>query len=87
MIRIAVRHRSAHGTVAQSGGSIGVSSGVGQGSSFIIDVPAVNRQDRRIGEHRLPQENRGGTGTVLIVEDERASHRTMQLESCSRQGT
>jgi PAS domain S-box-containing protein len=66
------------GIVKHGGGHIQVASEVNQGTVFNIYLPRVEspapgelRRDPRRDMHALPTE-RGGTETVLVVEDERA---------------
>jgi two-component system cell cycle sensor histidine kinase/response regulator CckA len=66
------------GIVKHGGGHIQVTSEVDQGTAFNIYLPRVQspapgelRRDPRRDLHALPME-RGGTETVLVVEDERA---------------
>jgi two-component system, cell cycle sensor histidine kinase and response regulator CckA len=62
---------TAYGIVQQSGGSIAVTSEVGRGTTFLIDLPQVSGE----AALPLPPAPRGdtrGTETVLLVEDEEA---------------
>ena len=60
---------TAYGIVEQSGGSISVTSEVGRGSCFLVDLPRV---DGEPVPAELPARagSNGGTETVLLVEDE-----------------
>lgn len=66
-----------HGIVSQSGGSIGVHSEVGRGTSFKVFLPLVTSggepvlADSRAGRLTTPIQvmPRGGTETILVVED------------------
>jgi signal transduction histidine kinase len=61
---------TAYGIISQSGGHIGVRSGVGAGSTFTIYLPRVEEMlsDSRL--KALPEEAGSGTETLLLVEDE-----------------
>ncbi|MEO6197837.1 MAG: ATP-binding protein [Dehalococcoidia bacterium] len=61
-----------YGVVTQSHGKIRVSSEVGHGTSFIIELPATTEPDEQAEERGLQQADPGGTETVLVVEDEQA---------------
>jgi signal transduction histidine kinase len=60
-----------HGIVARIGGSVEVSSTVGKGSSFTVSFPRAAAVEMDVA---LPPVSRprGGTQTVLVVEDETA---------------
>lgn len=74
---------TAYGIVQQSGGNITVTSVVGQGSTFIVDLPLVRGEP-------LPVEPlpvfipRGGSETILLVEDEESvrslTRRVLELQ-------
>ena len=60
-----------HGIVNQSGGQIAVDSEPGRGTAFTISLPLVQGNAER--EEAIPAlEARGGSETVLLVEDEPA---------------
>ncbi len=62
-----------YGIVTQSGGTISVTSGVGQGTEFLIRLPGVEAdqtEPRVLDTAALPPER--GEATILLVEDERA---------------
>jgi two-component system cell cycle sensor histidine kinase/response regulator CckA len=59
-----------YGIIRQHNGWITVGSEVGQGTVFRIYLPAVKeREDKKI-EHPTHREVRGGTETILLIEDE-----------------
>jgi CheY-like chemotaxis protein len=58
-----------YGIVKQSGGSISVSSKLGQGSTFRICLPRVEAAPQPLRDVRLFGETRGGSETILVVED------------------
>ena len=60
-----------HGIVARNGGSVEVSSEVGQGSSFMVYFPRAAAAEMVVAPPPVPR-RRGGTQTVLVVEDESA---------------
>jgi CheY-like chemotaxis protein len=60
-----------HSIVARYGGSVEVSSEVGQGSSFRVYFPRAAAAEMIAAASPVPRP-RGGTQTVLVVEDESA---------------
>jgi PAS domain S-box-containing protein len=63
-----------HGIVKQSGGHIQVYSELGYGSAFKIYLPPEASQEDAVGA-RPAETGRGGTGTVLVVEDDEGVRR------------
>ncbi len=63
-----------YGIVRQSGGSIGVTSEPGSGTTFNIFLPSVDAAERPHPAAR-PAAGNSGTETVLVVEDEPALRR------------
>jgi len=59
-----------YGTVKQSGGYITVASEVGRGTSFQIHLPRVEGQPEMISGASPRPIPRGGSETILLVEDE-----------------
>jgi nitrogen-specific signal transduction histidine kinase len=65
-----------YGFVKQSGGTVGVDSAPGQGSTFSLLLPRTDDAAVRTPTPRqLPPQVERGSGTVLIAEDERALRR------------
>jgi CheY-like chemotaxis protein len=60
----------AYGAVHQAGGSIEVYSEVGIGTTFKIYLPRVEEEASQSVKDDRPQDMRGGSETVLLVEDE-----------------
>jgi PAS domain S-box-containing protein len=60
----------AYGAVHQAGGSIAVYSEVGIGTTFKIYLPRVEEEVAKPVTDDRPQDMRGGSETVLLVEDE-----------------
>jgi two-component system cell cycle sensor histidine kinase/response regulator CckA len=58
-----------YGIVAQNGGYIGLTSGVGAGTTFTIDFP-VSEEEVPVGETSAPPKFVEGFATVLVVEDD-----------------
>ncbi len=61
---------TAYGAVKQAGGFIEVYSEVGIGTTFKIYLPRVEEKALKSVKDELPQTMRGGSETVLLVEDE-----------------
>lgn len=59
-----------YGIVTQNGGTIAVDSAPGCGTSFIIDLPAVDAEEWEIEAQAPPLTISRGTETILLVEDE-----------------
>jgi PAS domain S-box-containing protein len=59
-----------HGIVKQSGGSVGVYSEVGKGTSFHVYFPRADAAERVADERPQVTERRTDEATVLVVEDE-----------------
>ena len=59
-----------YGAVKQAGGSIEVYSEVGMGTTFRIYLPRVEGEPTEVVSADRPQKLKGGTETVLLVEDE-----------------
>lgn len=59
-----------YGIVTQSGGVITVASEPGQGTCFTIELPCVEAQDEPAESEHTVRVARGGTATLLLVEDE-----------------
>jgi len=59
-----------YGVVKQAGGSIEVYSEVGIGTTFKIYLPRVEEEASQLVKDDRPQDMRGGSETVLHVEDE-----------------
>ncbi|MEO8678287.1 MAG: PAS domain-containing protein [Vicinamibacterales bacterium] len=57
-----------HGIVAQSGGSVGIDTQTGRGTSFTVYFPSADPRDVVPAARQLPRP-RGGSETVLVVED------------------
>lgn len=61
-----------HGIVQEHGGWIDVESRIAHGTTFRVYLPASAREPLRAPELRAVQPPRGGTETILLVEDEAA---------------
>jgi PAS domain S-box-containing protein len=59
-----------HGIVKEAGGHVGVYSEVGRGTTFKVYLPRVNEPTRAGKSPSDIQPARGGTETILLVEDE-----------------
>ncbi len=58
------------GIVRQSGGTLRLRSSPGKGATFSIYLPQVEAEPRPATEKREMSRGEGGTGTILVVEDE-----------------
>jgi two-component system, cell cycle sensor histidine kinase and response regulator CckA len=59
-----------HGIVSQSGGHIWVYSELDYGTTFKIYLPRVDAAAEAADAAQEPAQSRGGSGTILLVEDE-----------------
>jgi CheY-like chemotaxis protein len=59
-----------YGIVTQSGGSIGVSSDLGKGTTFKIYLPRIEGAAERLEPISAPHAALRGSETILLVEDE-----------------
>jgi len=59
-----------YGVVRQSGGFIWVESSPGNGARFEIYLPRVSEKEEAVSRERASGRSRGGSETVLVVEDE-----------------
>jgi two-component system cell cycle sensor histidine kinase/response regulator CckA len=60
-----------YGIVERFAGSVVVDSEPGEGASFTVHIPAAARRDgREQADGGRPEHERGGTETILVVEDE-----------------
>ena len=76
---------SVYGGVQQNHGSIVVESEVGQGSTFSIYLPRLERPNLLESRHAPPRSRSKGSETILLVEDESAVRR-MMFEALTRTG-
>jgi two-component system, cell cycle sensor histidine kinase and response regulator CckA len=67
-----------YGVVIQNHGSIRVSSEVGQGTTFTIDLPAAPEPQVKAEERGLQQAGLRGTDRVLVVEGEQAARTVLR---------
>ncbi len=74
-----------YGIVRQAGGAVRVRSAVGQGSSFTLYLPRTTVAPAARAAETAPTAVRGGTETVLLVEDEDAV-RAIARETLARRG-
>ncbi|MGC8990709.1 MAG: ATP-binding protein, partial [Verrucomicrobiia bacterium] len=68
-----------YGIVKQHRGWIDVFSKVGAGTTFKVFLPATERTPPAPGQARIETETRGGTETILLVEDEPAVRQLNRL--------
>ncbi len=61
-----------YGIVKQSGGEVAVTSAPGEGSTFRVFLPALDRAAAASVDGTPPPERKRGTETVLLVEDDAA---------------
>jgi CheY-like chemotaxis protein len=76
---------SVYGGVQQNHGSIVVESEVGQGSTFSLYLPRLERPNLLESRHAPPRSRSKGSETILLVEDESAVRR-MMFEALTRTG-
>ena len=59
-----------YGIVKQSGGNVWIYSEPGRGTTFKVYLPQVESEKRELGEEVVDIAPRGGSETILLVEDE-----------------
>jgi two-component system cell cycle sensor histidine kinase/response regulator CckA len=59
-----------YGIVKQSGGNVWIYSEPGRGTTFKVYLPQVESEPRELGEEVVELAPRGGSETILLVEDE-----------------
>jgi PAS domain S-box-containing protein len=59
-----------YGIVKQSGGNVWIYSELGRGTTFKVYLPQVESEPRELGEQVVEVAPRGGSETILLVEDE-----------------
>jgi two-component system cell cycle sensor histidine kinase/response regulator CckA len=59
-----------YGIVKQSGGNVWIYSELGRGTTFKVYLPQVESETRELGEKIVEVAPRGGSETILLVEDE-----------------
>lgn len=64
---------TAYGIVRQAGGEIAVRSELGEGTTFLVDLPRTTEAPR--ARPRAPERLERGTGHILLVEDDEAVRR------------
>jgi two-component system, cell cycle sensor histidine kinase and response regulator CckA len=72
-----------HGIVHDAGGSIGLESTVGKGSSFTVLLPTSSSEPAFPAAGATPRPTRSGTETILLVEDGDEVRRVTELQLTS----
>ena len=67
-----------YGIVKQHGGYIDLKSQVGEGTQFIIYLPAFTSASDQTISNKIPTELDGGGQTVLLVEDDQATRKALE---------
>ena len=76
-----------YGIVKQSGGTSGSTASPGAGTTFKVYLPRVDGAGRRRATApAAPAAPRGGTETVLLVEDDESVRDARRARSCSASG-